>query len=200
MEQLKNDPPALPLCEYCDGSGDVHRADGEWLGECMCMKEHRERVQAGDLLAIAEEVGGQRVASNVAQVTREDLARLIQFVRMQETEQQPAAAHALGSSAEFSQFLSAVMDAAGLVRHGKRSKELSEYLGAQCLKYRLVARPAEPALPQGEREARDWEMKAQGIESVIHYVVSKRDQDLLRQHAADKRAEGKRISGPGGDA
>ncbi|KQT52172.1 MULTISPECIES: hypothetical protein [unclassified Aureimonas] len=21
-------------CEYCDGTGDVHRADGEWLGEC----------------------------------------------------------------------------------------------------------------------------------------------------------------------
>ncbi|WP_205578690.1 hypothetical protein, partial [Pseudomonas aeruginosa] len=36
--------------------------------------------------------------------------------------------------AEFSQFLSAVMDAAGLVRYGRRSKELSEYLGAQCMK------------------------------------------------------------------
>lgn len=139
MEQMKNDQPALPLCEYCDGSGDVHRADGEWLGECICMKEHRERVAAGDLLAIAEEVGGQRIASNVAQVTREDLARLIQFARLQEAEQQPAAAHAFDGSAEFSQFLSAVMDAAGLVRHGKRSKELSEYLGAQCLKYRRLA-------------------------------------------------------------
>ena len=42
-------------------------------------------------------------------------------------------------SAEFSQFLSAVMDAAGLVRHGRRSKELSEYLGAQCMKYRHAA-------------------------------------------------------------
>ncbi|WP_350440199.1 hypothetical protein [Pseudomonas aeruginosa] len=41
--------------------------------------------------------------------------------------------------AEFSQFLSAVMDAAGLVRYGRRSKELSEYLGAQCMKYRLSA-------------------------------------------------------------
>ena len=47
---------------------------------------------------------------------------------------------------------------------------------------------------QHEREARDWEMKAQGIESVIHYVVSKRDQDVLRRHAADKRAEGKRLA------
>lgn len=25
---------ADPRCEYCDGTGDVHRADGEWLGEC----------------------------------------------------------------------------------------------------------------------------------------------------------------------
>lgn len=24
----------MASCEYCDGSGDVHRADGEWLGEC----------------------------------------------------------------------------------------------------------------------------------------------------------------------
>lgn len=23
-------------CPYCDGSGEVHRADGEWLGTCTC--------------------------------------------------------------------------------------------------------------------------------------------------------------------
>ena len=46
---------------------------------------------------------------------------------------------------------------------------------------------------QGEREARDWDMKAHGIESVIHYVVSKHDQDVLRRHAADMRAEGERL-------
>jgi hypothetical protein len=58
------------------------------------------------------------------------------------------------------------------------------------------AEPVEPAPAQDECEARDWEMKAQGIESVIHYVVSKRDQDLLRRHADDKRAEGKRLAAP----
>lgn len=40
---------------------------------------------------------------------------------------------------EFSQFLSAVMDAAGLVRHGRQSKELSDYLGDMCIKYRTAA-------------------------------------------------------------
>lgn len=25
-------------CPYCDGTGDVHRADGEWLGVCTCGK------------------------------------------------------------------------------------------------------------------------------------------------------------------
>lgn len=23
-------------CPHCDGTGDVHRADGEWLGVCDC--------------------------------------------------------------------------------------------------------------------------------------------------------------------
>lgn len=45
---------------------------------------------------------------------------------------------------EFSQFLSAVMDAAGLVRHGRQSKELSEYLGSKCMEYMLSATPAQP--------------------------------------------------------
>jgi 20S proteasome alpha/beta subunit len=27
----------MTRCEYCDGTGDVHRADGEWLGSCNCV-------------------------------------------------------------------------------------------------------------------------------------------------------------------
>tara|TARA_R110002124_G_scaffold175317_1_gene343081 strand:- start:3404 stop:3889 length:486 start_codon:yes stop_codon:yes gene_type:complete len=46
---------------------------------------------------------------------------------------------------EFSQFLSAVMDAAGLVRHGRQSKELSDYLGDMCIKYRTAAPQPSPA-------------------------------------------------------
>lgn len=36
------DDPRVPArvgtgrCEYCDGTGDVHRIDGEWLGQCPC--------------------------------------------------------------------------------------------------------------------------------------------------------------------
>ena len=31
-------------CQTCDGTGDVHRSDGEWLGECHCVKtEQGER-------------------------------------------------------------------------------------------------------------------------------------------------------------
>lgn len=43
---------------------------------------------------------------------------------------------------DFSQFLSAVMDAAGLIRHGRQSKELSEYLGMKCMEYRGTERAA----------------------------------------------------------
>ncbi|MBB4817082.1 hypothetical protein HNP29_000439 [Pseudomonas alcaligenes] len=57
----------------------------------------------------------------------------------------PQPPHSMPITAEFSQFLSAVMDAAGLVRHGRRSKELSEYLGQQCMKYRAGFAPTPPA-------------------------------------------------------
>ena len=49
---------------------------------------------------------------------------------------------------DFSQFLSAVMDAAGLIRHGRQSKELSEYLGMKCMEYRGVA-PSPGSQEQG---------------------------------------------------
>ena len=66
------------------------------------------------------------------------------------------------ASTDFSQFLSAVMDAAGLVRHGRRSKELSEYLGSKCMEYRCFAAPAAPAADAGlvavewAKDAEEW--------------------------------------------
>ena len=44
-------------------------------------KQHKQAVEAGDLMAIAEEAGGARMAENVVQVTRSDLRRLIDFVK-----------------------------------------------------------------------------------------------------------------------
>lgn len=52
---------------------------------------------------------------------------------------------------DFSQFLSAVMDAAGLIRHGRQSKELSEYLGMKCMEYRGAALSAPSHGEQVER-------------------------------------------------
>ena len=31
------------LCSACGGAGDVHRADGEWLGECTCIHGQAQR-------------------------------------------------------------------------------------------------------------------------------------------------------------
>lgn len=31
------------LCSSCGGTGDVHRADGEWLGECTCIHGQAQR-------------------------------------------------------------------------------------------------------------------------------------------------------------
>lgn len=34
-------------CPYCDGTGDVHRADGEWLGECTaCNANQPDHAEA----------------------------------------------------------------------------------------------------------------------------------------------------------
>lgn len=57
---------------------------------------------------------------------------------------------AQGEAVFFSQFLTAVMDAAGLVRHGRQSKELSEYLGKECIRLRLMNAPSAPPSPDAE--------------------------------------------------
>lgn len=76
---------------------------------------------------------------------------------------------------------------------GIRCNIVKTKIHADCVA--LFAAPVtEPAPAQDEREARDWEMKAKGIESVIHLVVSKHDQEVLRQYAEDMRTEGKRLA------
>lgn len=34
----------IPSCTYCGDCGDVHRADGEWLGECDCISAKLARA------------------------------------------------------------------------------------------------------------------------------------------------------------
>lgn len=58
-------------CEYCDGTGDVHRADGEWLGECKeCdaaepapAQDGREAVKQAIAEALGEALDCTRVWS-----------------------------------------------------------------------------------------------------------------------------------------
>jgi hypothetical protein len=66
-------------------------------------------------------------------------------------------------TAEYLQFLSDVMTAAGLVTHGKQSKALGERLGAAVMKFRAAAQP-EPA----EAGAK-----------VVEWVLLRRDDDGL---------------------
>lgn len=68
-----------------------------------------------------------------------------------------SAAPSAANATEFSQFLSAVMDAAGLVEHGRQSKELSKYLGRMCIQYRIAAAPA-PAPVQQQGVPEGWKL------------------------------------------
>jgi hypothetical protein len=61
---------------------------------------------------------------------------------------------------DFSQFLSAVMDAAGLIRHGRQSKELSEYLGKKCMEYRGAAPSAPSHCEQVRQMVPAWNLAA----------------------------------------
>lgn len=36
------------LCSACGGTGDVHRADGEWLGECTCVHAWQQRAERAE--------------------------------------------------------------------------------------------------------------------------------------------------------
>lgn len=58
------------------------------------------------------------------------------------------------ASAEYSQFLTDVMTAAGLVSHGKQCKALGERLGAAAMKYRLQAPAAQASGQEQYAEAR----------------------------------------------
>lgn len=42
-------PTTEQQCEFCDGTGEVHRTDGEWLGECTaCQKPAEQGAELSD--------------------------------------------------------------------------------------------------------------------------------------------------------
>ncbi len=69
-------------CETCNDHGMIGGPSfydpGEGGQPCPdCEERHRNGLAAGDLVAWAAEVGGNRIAENVVEMTREDLQRLI---------------------------------------------------------------------------------------------------------------------------
>lgn len=69
-------------CETCNDHGIIGGPSfydpGEGSQPCPdCEERHRNGLAAGDLIAWAAEVGGNRIAENVVEMTRDDLQRLI---------------------------------------------------------------------------------------------------------------------------
>lgn len=70
------------ICETCNDYGMIGGPSfydpGEGGQPCPdCEERHRKGLAAGDLMAWAAEVGGNRTAENVVEMTRDDLQRLI---------------------------------------------------------------------------------------------------------------------------
>lgn len=55
-------------------------------------EQHKKAFAAGDLMALAEEAGGARMAENVVQVTRSDIERIIYFAKEAEASREEAPA------------------------------------------------------------------------------------------------------------
>jgi hypothetical protein len=63
-------------CEYCDGTGDVHRADGEWIGECKeC--DAAEPAPAQDEREAFEECWAVRGTDDEGNLGRKPLRSLV---------------------------------------------------------------------------------------------------------------------------
>lgn len=95
------------LCSACGGTGDVHRADGEWLGECTCVHAWRQRAEKAEAdlnqvnewrtAALAENMqSGERWAKRVADLEAQLARRGAPL--SPETQQAIAAARAAGQS------------------------------------------------------------------------------------------------------
>ncbi|MBR7634879.1 hypothetical protein [Janthinobacterium lividum] len=95
------------LCSACGGTGDVHQADGEWLGECTCIHgqaQRRERQAQGEHSAPCAR---SCEAPGFQSLVRERDARIAQLEAQlkrrrtplsPETQQAISAAHGAGQS------------------------------------------------------------------------------------------------------
>ncbi len=95
------------LCSACGGTGDVHRADGEWLGECTCVHAWRQRAEKAEAdlkqanewraAALAENMqSGERWAKRVAELEAQLVRRRTPL--SPETQQAIAVARAAGQT------------------------------------------------------------------------------------------------------
>lgn len=95
------------LCSACGGTGDVHRADGEWLGECICVHAWRQRAEKAEAdlkqvnewraAALAESMqSGERWAKRVSELEAQLARRGAPL--SPETKQAIAAARAAGKT------------------------------------------------------------------------------------------------------
>lgn len=95
------------LCSSCGGTGDVHRADGEWLGECTCthgQAQRREQQAQGEHPAPCARSCEAPAFHGLVRERDARIAQLeAQLVRLRtplspETQQAIAAARAAGQS------------------------------------------------------------------------------------------------------
>lgn len=65
-ELAKQAAEPVDRCRYCDGTGDVHRADGEWLGNCDCGSSQPKPEQAVGDGVVCDACGGCKYITRVS--------------------------------------------------------------------------------------------------------------------------------------
>lgn len=80
------------LCSACGGTGDVHRADGEWLGQCTCIHAWQLRAEQAeaDLVEAQRQVAMYGICMNAAGVDALHSRAITAEARVKELEAQLA--------------------------------------------------------------------------------------------------------------
>ncbi|AVQ81696.1 hypothetical protein C4F17_12455 [Variovorax sp. PMC12] len=77
-----SDGDTRALCKRASRQEAPAASAEEWMP--VTPEQHSKAFAAGDLMALAEEAGGARMAENVVQVTRSDIERIIYFAKNRE--------------------------------------------------------------------------------------------------------------------